>query len=68
VQHVWLIFGGLALAALYGSWSGAAQAILLAGLALTASVSLVGSFARFSASRRTLLDRLFKTRVLVFVR
>lgn len=68
LQHLWLLFGGLALAALYGSWSGGLQVVLLAGLALTVSVSLVGSLARLSASRRTLLDRLFKTRVLVFVR
>ncbi len=68
LQHLWLPFSGLALAAIYGSWSGAGQAVLLACLALIMSVSLLGSLARFSASRRTLLDRLFKTRVLVFVR
>lgn len=68
LQHLWLPFGGLALAALYGSWSSGGQALVLAGLLMTMSVSLVGSLARFSASRRTLLDRLFGTRVLVFVR
>ena len=68
VQHLWIVFGGLALAALYGSWSAGLQAVLLAALAVTATVSLGGSLARLGAGRRTLLDRIFKTRVLVFVR
>lgn len=67
-QHLWLLFGGLSLAALYHSWSSAAQAGLFSGLAAAVGVSLVGALARFSADRRTLVNRLFATRVLVFVR
>ena len=69
VQYLWVPFAGLALAALYNAWSGLAQAALLAALAITAGFSLVGSLARFMGStRRTLIDRLTATRVLVFVR
>ncbi|MDX2012165.1 MAG: protein kinase [Myxococcaceae bacterium] len=68
VQHLWLVFGGLALAAIYSSWSFPVQLGLLAGLAVTFSLGVLGSFLRLGAGRRTLIDRLFGTRALVFVR
>jgi hypothetical protein len=40
----------------------------LAGLAVSFSVGVLGSLLRFAGGRRTLLDRLFKTRALVFIR
>jgi uncharacterized RDD family membrane protein YckC len=69
LQYLWVPFAGLALAALYNAWSGVAQSVLLAALTITAGFSLVGSIARLIGSaRRTLVDRIAATRVLVFVR
>ena len=69
LQYLWVPFAGLALAALYNAWSGVAQSGLLAALTITAGFSLVGSIARFfGTARRTLIDRIAATRVLVFVR
>ncbi|MBM4779527.1 MAG: protein kinase [Archangiaceae bacterium] len=69
LQYLWVPFAGLALAALYNAWSGVAQSGLLAALTITAGLSLMGSMARFfGTARRTLIDRIAATRVLVFVR
>jgi hypothetical protein len=68
VQHLWLVFAGLTLAALYNGWSTGVQLAVLAGLAVSFSVGVLGSLLRFAGGRRTLLDRLFKTRALVFIR
>lgn len=69
LQYLWVPFAGLALAALYNAWSGVAQSVLLAALTITAGFSLVGSIARLMGSaRRTLVDHIAATRVLVFVR
>jgi hypothetical protein len=67
-QHLWLIFAGLTLTALYNGWSTGVQLAVLAGLAITFVVGVLGSLLRFSGGRRTLMDRLFGTRALVFVR
>jgi hypothetical protein len=68
VQHLWLVFGGLALAALYNAWSTSVQLVLLVALTITFAVGVLGALLRLSATRRTLIDRLFGTRALVFVR
>lgn len=69
LQHLWVLFAGLSLAALYGSWSAPACAGLLTALGVTGLLALGGALWRFVGSgRRTLIDRLTGFRALVTVR
>jgi hypothetical protein len=69
VQYAWLFFAGLALAGVYHAWSSSAQ-LTLAGVSLVfGAVSIFGALWRWvDVRRRTVVDRLFGTRVFVFVR
>ncbi len=69
LHHLWVPLAGLLVVALYNSWPMRDQLALLGGVATTALFSLGGALARFvGTGRRSAVDRLMGTRVLVTVR